>query len=578
MANDSKQPKPSKAVAAPERDAITGIEAFQGKGIREAKGFWEDAWSQVLRRPLAVFGLSWIVIIAFFAVFAPLIASGHPLLMWELDNAGNRSNLSSPLLANLRTSDWLLIVGTIAGIAFWFAPIAMKKSQRLVLMVLAALQMGFISIGTAMLRAAFTQRDVSDFVRQWETARLDVPLLGTQDVLAWSAVLMVGIPISAIFVFASPLERLSKRALWAATIFVATAVMVIPTFRPGLTIFPYADREAAGEIAAVYTIIPWSPNQRIGDRRSQFLEPGDTTGTALVAQLTLRLPTEGPLPEDVLERIIRAGQSLPLDEADLQPFVESLRDFLNTDPTPTRAQLDEWARLQLQPFGKPYFMGTNSFGQDVMSQMIHAARLSISIGLVSTGIAVFIGIFMGAMMGYFGGWIDMVLYRITEIFMAIPVLFLLVVAAGVLPRNTFVMMAIIGCFTWHGAARFTRAEFYRLRNQDFVQSANAVGLPLRSILFKHMLPNGVTPVLVDASFAIAAAILFETILSFLGLGPEDQPSWGKLLSDATAEAGTFSWWLAIFPGFAIFLTVLAYNLIGEALRDAIDPKLKKARV
>jgi peptide/nickel transport system permease protein len=148
----------------------------------------------------------------------------------------------------------------------------------------------------------------------------------------------------------------------------------------------------------------------------------------------------------------------------------------------------------------------------------------------------------------------------------------------VLPRNTYVMMAIIGCFTWHGAARFTRAEFFRLRNQDFVQSANAVGLPLRSILFKHMLPNGVTPVLVDASFSIAAAILFETILSYLGLGPEEQPSWGKLLSDATAEAGAFSWWLAIFPGFAIFLTVLSYNLIGEALRDAIDPKLKKARV
>jgi peptide/nickel transport system permease protein len=165
--------------------------------------------------------------------------------------------------------------------------------------------------------------------------------------------------------------------------------------------------------------------------------------------------------------------------------------------------------------------------------------------------------------------------------MAIPVLFLLILTAAVTPpelRSTYVMMAIIGCFTWTGAARFTRAEFLKLRGQDFVQSARAVGLPLPSILFKHMLPNGVTPVLVDASFGIAAAITIEATLSFLGLGPVDQPSWGKLLSNATNTEGEFKWWLAIFPGAAIFLTVLSYNLIGEALRDAIDPKLKKARV
>lgn len=561
-----------------ERDAITGIEAFQGKGIRQAKGFWEEAWGQVLRRPLAVCGLCWVLIIAFFAVFAPVIANGHPLLMWDLDAAGNRSNISSPLLANLRTSDWMLLVGTILGVGFWFAPIKMKHAQRLTLIVLGAIQAAAILVGCMLVRAAFTQRDVSDFIRKWESSRLDLPVLGTQDVLAWSIVAMVGVPISALFLFASPLESLKKRVMWSGFILVLTAMMVIPTFRPGLSFFPYAEREAAGEIKAVYTVVPWSPSQRIGDRRAQFLEPGDTTGSALVSQLTLRLPTQGPLPADLVQRVIATAGSIPLDEADRGPFVERLTQFMSSDPAPTRSELDHWATKELRAFGKPYYMGTNSFGQDVLSQMIHAARLSISIGLISTAIAVCIGVFMGAMMGYFGGKVDMLLYRITEIFMAIPVLFLLVVAAGVLPRNTYVMMAIIGCFTWHGAARFTRAEFLRLRNQDFVQSANAVGLPLRSILFKHMLPNGVTPVLVDASFSIAAAILFETILSYLGLGPEDQPSWGKLLSDATAEAGTFSWWLAIFPGFAIFLTVLSYNLIGEALRDAIDPKLKKARV
>ncbi len=225
-----------------------------------------------------------------------------------------------------------------------------------------------------------------------------------------------------------------------------------------------------------------------------------------------------------------------------------------------------------------HVLGTDTLGQDVFSQMLHACRLSISIGFVSTGIAVAIGVTIGALMGYFGGWVDMLLYRVVEIFMAIPVLFLLIVAASVLPRNIYFMMAIIGCFTWTGAARFVRAEFMKLRETDYVQAAKAVGLPLWSILFKHMLPNGVTPVLVDSSFAIAAAILIEAILSFLGLGPSGQASWGKLLSNASGETSDFIWWLAIFPGAAIFLTTMAYNLIGEALRDAIDPKLKKARV
>ncbi len=221
-------------------------------------------------------------------------------------------------------------------------------------------------------------------------------------------------------------------------------------------------------------------------------------------------------------------------------------------------------------------LGTDALGGDVLAQLLWACRLSISIGLVSTGISLLIGVTIGALMGYFGGWVDLVLFRMVEIFMAVPVLFLLIVAAGVLPRNTYVMMAIIGCFSWTGAARFTRAEFLKLRQQDFVQAAQATGMPLRSILFRHILPNGVTPVLVDASFAVAAAISVEATLSYLGLGPDGQASWGKLLSSATGATGTFVWWLAVFPGAAIFLSVLAYNLLGEALRDAIDPKLRKA--
>jgi peptide/nickel transport system permease protein len=191
---------------------------------------------------------------------------------------------------------------------------------------------------------------------------------------------------------------------------------------------------------------------------------------------------------------------------------------------------------------------------------------------------------MGALMGYFGGWVDIVGMRIIEIFMAIPRLFLLLTVIAFIPPSLneymlYAMMAVIGAFSWMNSARFIRAEFMRLRDQDFVQAAQACGLPLRSILFRHMLPNGVSPVLVDASFGVAAAIFIETGLSFLGFGirPPD-PSWGQMLSKAVdPTTGIFYWWLAIFPGILIFLTVFSFNLIGDALRDAIDPKLKKSQ-
>ena len=212
----------------------------------------------------------------------------------------------------------------------------------------------------------------------------------------------------------------------------------------------------------------------------------------------------------------------------------------------------------------------------MFSRLIFGARTSLTVSVSVTILVTIPSTLLGITMGYYRGWVDMILFRVVEIFMAVPVLFLLIVAAGVLPRDTYVMMAIIGLFSWTGAARFTRAEFLKLRKQEFVQAAQATGLPLRAILFRHMLPNGVTPVLVDASFGIAAAISIEATLSYLGLGPDGQASWGKLLSSATAATGTFVWWLAVFPGLAIFLSVLAYNMLGEALRDAIDPKLRKA--
>ena len=230
-----------------------------------------------------------------------------------------------------------------------------------------------------------------------------------------------------------------------------------------------------------------------------------------------------------------------------------------------------------QPPNKKHWLGTDDVGSDVLCRLIHGSRISLSVGFVAVGISSVIGIFVGAMLGYFGGKVDFIGMRIVEIAMAIPTFFLIITIVAFFPRSLFNIMIIIGITSWTGDARFIRAEFFKLRKQDFVQAARSLGLPLRSILFKHMLPNGIAPVLVNATFGIAGAIFIEAALSFLGFGvAPPTPSWGQMLSLGVSTTGRFLWWLTVFPGLAIFFTVLAYNLVGEGLRDAIDPRLRKA--
>jgi len=489
-------------------ESVTGVQLAQGIGHRPTKGFWGEAWDHVIRRPGAIFGIVWVSIVAFFAVFAPFMASGFPLIERTLDESGAVTGVTYPLLHQLTATDILLVLGSFAMIPWLLLPFKMGRSDRLIAAIMLSVQSGMAVIAASIVRDVVSGRDVSNRTREWEQAVWFAPTIA-----AGFAV------VAALIVFwVLPFQKILSRIIAATVVAAVTAVLIVATWSEPLGQFDYRQREAGGQIEAARTLVPFSPQEGATDR-------------------------------------------------DLKPPGMSLGDAVGETEAERLAQSDD-----------RFLLGTDSLGQDVLSQMLHACRLSISIGLVSTAISVVIGVTVGALMGYFGGWVDLLLYRVVEIFMAVPVLFLLIVAAAVLPRNTYVMMAIIGCVSWTGSARFVRAEFYKLRNQDFVQSAKAVGLPLHSILFKHMLPNGVTPVLVDASFAIAAAILAEAVLSYLGLGPANQASWGRLLSEATNQVGDFKWWLAIFPGLAIFLTVLSYNLIGEAFRDAIDPKLKKARV
>jgi peptide/nickel transport system permease protein len=234
-------------------------------------------------------------------------------------------------------------------------------------------------------------------------------------------------------------------------------------------------------------------------------------------------------------------------------------------------------KVSQKPPSNEHWLGTDDVGSDVLCRLIHGTRISLSVGFVAVGIASVIGIVFGAIMGYFGGKIDFIGMRLLEIMMSVPTFFLIITIVAFFPRSLLNIMIIIGITSWTDDARFIRAEFFKLRNQDFVQAAISLGLPLRSILFRHMLPNGIAPVLVSITFGVAGAIFIESALSFLGFGvAPPTPSWGQMLSTGVSTTGEFLWWLTLFPGLAIFFTVTAYNLLGEGLRDAIDPKLRKA--
>lgn len=231
------------------------------------------------------------------------------------------------------------------------------------------------------------------------------------------------------------------------------------------------------------------------------------------------------------------------------------------------------------PFENPskqHWLGTDKLGRDVMAGIVHGSRISLSVGFVAVGIAVVIGVSLGALAGFFGSWVDLIISRVFEIMLAVPMFFLLITIAALLPPSIFLTMAIIGLTGWVGIARFTRNEFLKIRNLDYVTAALALGVSARKIMFRHILPNALAPILVSVVLGVASAILLESSLSFLGIGvPADTVTWGSILNEA--RSNTFAWWLAVFPGAAIFITVLAYYSVGEGLREALDPRLRGSR-
>lgn len=226
----------------------------------------------------------------------------------------------------------------------------------------------------------------------------------------------------------------------------------------------------------------------------------------------------------------------------------------------------------LQSPSAEHWLGTDTEGRDVFCRMLYGTRISLTIGVVAVLIYVTIGTVLGALAGYLGGWVDNVVSRLVEVMITFPSFFLiLTLAALIQERSIFHVMLIIGLTNWTSVARLVRAEFLRQKSLDYVQAALAMGLPRRRVIFFHILPNAIAPALVTATFGIASAILIESTLSFLGVGDVSVASWGETLNAGRVQQKL---WLVLAPGAAIFFVVTVFNLVGEGIRDALDPKLR----
>ncbi len=239
---------------------------------------------------------------------------------------------------------------------------------------------------------------------------------------------------------------------------------------------------------------------------------------------------------------------------------------------PLQSRVGSWVR-PLEPPGRGHLAGTDDRGRDVLARLIHGSRVSLAVGLAAVLLYAVIGVILGGSAGFYGGGIDRTVNRTIEVMMAFPAFFFILTVQGLMgTTSVFQLVVVIGLTRWTDVARLVRAEVLRNRSAEYVLAARAMGLKEWQVLTRHVLPNSLGPVWVACTFGVAAAVLTESALSFLGFGtPPPTPTWGELLTQAYQNPQ--AWWLTLFPGLVLFLTVTAYNVIGEVVRDMVDPRL-----
>ncbi|HEX7706518.1 MAG TPA: ABC transporter permease [Thermoanaerobaculia bacterium] len=319
--------------------------------------------------------------------------------------------------------------------------------------------------------------------------------------------------------------------------------------------------EPAGES---YARVSW---RRFGRNRLSLVAVWYIVAMAAIALFAPFLATSAPL----LEKGEDGWRSPALTGRSDLDATQRVRSFAIHAPVPVSPTVIDLS-VRLSPPSWKHPLGTDDLGRDVLSRMIHGARISLAVGLLATLIALVAGSILGAIAGYYGGAADWIVSRLIEVVLCFPFLFLVLAIVALFKPSIYTVMIALGLTSWTSEARLVRGEFLRIRELEFAEAARASGAGDARIIFRHLLPNALAPVLVSASFGVATAILTESALSFLGLGvPLPMASWGSILASAR-EHIDYAWWLVLFPGLAIFTTVAAFNLAGERLRETLDPR------
>ena len=575
------------------------------RDIRRRRSLAAQTVIRLFGRTGAVVGGLWVGLTALLAIWAPFLANSAPLA-WKTVGEDGVARWSFPLFELLTPQDVMLIVGFLLALGLalfyrvggrlfwvWLAPMCVTVLCAGLFVALSDLGAARTEFGAALKQLAEVQA-LGQPDRAYQVAvddqRWAVTAWWIKHLFVWS--LLVGSAALALYKLRSALRWLGVSAALSA---LTAVVLLSPMLRVEKSVPSYDTYRVAtlqGKVEkAYYTPIPYSPldrlrNPKVTPIKSVNLAPGWHPTEPDIAT-DMQLFVEGQSGYNIrlstLDQAEGRQATIPRTTAQAKDAADRLWQAYQQSPNynpvagrikhkKVQERLDELASTPQRT--RFHVMGTTGFGEDLASRMIHGSRIALVIGFISTSIAVLIGVIIGGVLGYFAGWVDLIGLRLVEIFASIPVIMLLIMIVAFYGRSLILMMVVLGLTGWVGYAYFVRAEFLKLRNMDYVMAARATGTPLHLILFRHMLPNGVAPVLVGASFGIAGAIMTEATLSFLGLGLVEEPSWGQMLNQAR-EGGSFDWWLAIFPGMAIFLTVFAYNLIGEALRDVIDPRAVK---